>query len=168
MSRSHRFGHYSSMDETLAMLPKPGGSGGSMTYQTDIFNLATLKAAGATMNGTFSGKALPANARVFAMEYSVDILFTADGLSSANGQSYIVGGNDPQRKPNITTSEASFITPVAAGGLFAQDMGYVYGTNVFAKQGGNMPTMGIALAGANFNNLTAGQITLRTYYAIIP
>jgi hypothetical protein len=168
MSRSHRFGHYSSMDETLAMLPSPSAGAGAMAYVTNTFTLATLKAAGATMLWTFNGsKLLPTNARVMAMEFSVDILFTADGLSDANGQVYVASSNDNQRKPNITTSMPSLMTPAAAGNLYCQDLSYLNGTNTFATQGGDATALSVALSGANFNNLTAGQVTVRTYYAVI-
>jgi hypothetical protein len=159
------------MDETLALLPKPASAGG-MSYRTDVFSLATLQAAGAVSNATFMGGNLPAKARVMAMEFALDTVFTGTNLAGANGYVYVVSANDPVRHnaPSAVT-DASFFTPVVAGSVYCQALGYVNGTNVFATQGGNPVALAVGLTGliggALFSQLTAGHITVRTYYTIL-
>ena len=166
--RTRANGHNSDPVETLAALAASQVAVGGLTYQTDTFNLAALNAAGAVTTAVFTGADLPAKARVMAQEIVNEIEFTSAGLTNA----YVVSGtNDPHNvlslPGTIGAGNPTLVSP--AGSLFAQELSMQDGTNVYPTQGGAAPILKITLTGGpTFAGLSAGQVAVRTYYAIIP
>jgi hypothetical protein len=149
------------MDETLAAIAASRAiRSGGVTYQVDTFNLAALQAAGAVTNAEFTGAALPANARVMAMEMLLNNTFTGAGLTHA--WAYVAMDGVGARLV-VPTSGNDLAAP---GALFAQDLGT---PNAYVTQGGNHPLVEVNLTGGTtFAGLTNGSVTIRTFYAVIP
>lgn len=170
MGRGHARGHHSAVEDTLAALAASGGSSGAITYQKTTFTLAALQALGASPTGILSAAALPANARVMAAEIIVDVLLTAAAaFTGAYGFVQMLNAGARGRAAAATDPVLYDNGTVTAGWHYAADLGAESGNNIFASQGGKAPTMAVVLTGgANLSSLTAGQITILVYYAIIP
>jgi len=157
------------IDEVYAIASqarKAAGGGGSVgdgvQRQTTVFTLAELQAAGATLQNSFSAAAaLPANARVLCAEIQVNTALTAAGLASAYG--YVQSGAPYTIQSAAGVNDIKLFS-VTAGALFPADLAT---HDVYPSEGGLTMAFLITLVGADFNALTAGQITLNVFYAIV-
>lgn len=142
---------------------------GQVVYQQTTFTVAQFKTLGAVASGALLAAALPPGARVLAAEISTDVLFVAPGLSQANVYLSMNNAGAATHAPTSTNIPCYVSGAPAgiAGNLYACDLGYQSGLNVFATQGGQQPQLQVGISGALLNALTAGQVTLRVYYVIL-
>jgi hypothetical protein len=118
--------------------------------------LATLQAAGVTSTATFSiGAPFVANTRYVNSEIQVVQALAGTLLVSATGSLQ-------------TNSDAAPGTLVAASSLTTITTLATPGTNPYPSRGGQQLTLRIVLVGSTFNSLSAGDLFVRAFYAVIP
>ncbi len=134
--------------------------GGAVLVQTTTLTLADLQAAGAVSDTGFDVvAALPASARILNAEAQVAAALAGPGLASAFG--YLGPGVNYTVLGPATAADIE-LTHI---GFFASDL---VGKDVYATEGGLTPSFRITLTGATFAALTAGEVIINIFYAVVP
>lgn len=153
-----------------------GSVSGTVQKIEQTFTLAQLQAAGAVGTASFDvGALLPANARVLATEVEVDTPLSASAPYTSStltieSTSDAGAGNFGTALQSGTGLNQSII---GAAGLYGWALGgfaaQTFPNNAYITRGGQQMQVTITFgAGTTFNLLTAGQIVVRVFYAVVP